>query len=184
MQIENTPKRDLRAVFAEMDRFFRREGRVHDAMRAIAAHLDEQGIAYAIAGGMALVAHGYERVTTNLDVLIGAKDLEEGRRAIVEYHEIESSVPIRLLEAGRYPGDRRPKPVAFPDPADVTVEIGGIKYVGLAPLMEMKLASGISNPGRLKDLADVQETIRILKLPREFGTRLNAYVRGKFEELY
>ena len=74
--------------------------------------------------------------------------------------------------------------MAFPDPADVTVEIGGIKYVGLAPLMEMKLASGISNPGRLKDLADVQETIRILKLPREFGTRLNAYVRGKFEELY
>jgi hypothetical protein len=33
-------------------------------------------------------------------------------------------------------------------------------------------------------LADVQELIRVLKLPREFGGKLNAYVRGKFEELF
>jgi hypothetical protein len=48
----------------------------------------------------------------------------------------------------------------------------------------MKLASGMSAAHRLKDLADVQELIRVLKLPREFTDRLNPYVRDKFEELW
>ena len=31
------------------------------------------------------------------------------------------------------PGDGKPKPVAFPDPADVGVEIDGIHYIALRP---------------------------------------------------
>ncbi|HKB05797.1 MAG TPA: hypothetical protein VKD90_26610, partial [Gemmataceae bacterium] len=49
---------------------------------------------------------------------------------------------------------------------------------------ELKLASGISSPGRLRDLSDVQDLIRILRLSRDFATRLNPYVRPKFEELW
>src|SRR5437867_3859430 len=55
--------------------------------------------------------------------------------------------------------------------------------VGLLSLLELKLASGMSAPHRLKDLADAQELIRILKLPREFIDLLNPYVREKFDEL-
>ena len=41
----------------------------------------------------------------------------------------------------------------------------------------------MTNPGRLKDLADVQELIRALKLNAEFGEQLDPYVRPKFAEL-
>jgi hypothetical protein len=175
--------KDVRAALEESDRFFRGEGRVHCGMRAVAMNLDEERIPYAIVGGMALVAHGYERVTTNLDILVRDVDRESGRAAIGKCGEITSSVPIRLLVSGQFPGDGKPKPVAFPDPADVAVEIEGIKYVDLVTLVELKLASGISNPGRLKDLADVQELIKVLKLSKEFAAKLDAYVRPKFQEL-
>lgn len=52
----------------------------------------------------------------------------------------------------------------------------GLEYV--------KLASGMTAPHRLKDLADVIEVIRALKLPAGFGEDLHPYVRGKFEELW
>jgi len=92
-------------------------------------------------------------------------------------------VRIEFLVSGQYPGDGKSKPVAFPDPATAAVEIGGIKYLRLEKLIELKLASGMTNPGRLKDLADVQELIRVLKLGTDFQTRLDPYVQPKFQEL-
>ena len=41
----------------------------------------------------------------------------------------------------------------------------------------------MTNAGRLKDLADVQELIRALHLPAEFAERLDPFVRAKFQEL-
>jgi hypothetical protein len=54
----------------------------------------------------------------------------------------------------------------------------------LPTLIELKLASGMTNPGRLKDLADVQELIRVLKLPADFSDQLNPFVRGRYSELW
>jgi hypothetical protein len=51
-------------------------------------------------------------------------------------------------------------------------------------LIELKLASGMTNPLRLRDIADVQELIRILKLPAEFADRLNPFVQDKYRELW
>ena len=42
----------------------------------------------------------------------------------------------------------------------------------------------MTNPGRLKDLADVQELIRVLHLPADFSHQLDTYVRDKFAELW
>jgi len=42
----------------------------------------------------------------------------------------------------------------------------------------------MTNPGRLKDLADVQELIRVLKLPADFSDQLNPFVRGRYSELW
>jgi hypothetical protein len=41
----------------------------------------------------------------------------------------------------------------------------------------------MTNPGRLKDLADVQELIRVLKLDETFVLNLDSYVREKFNEI-
>jgi hypothetical protein len=42
----------------------------------------------------------------------------------------------------------------------------------------------MTNPGRLKDLADVQEVIRALGLPADYADRLDPYVRPKYAELW
>ena len=72
----------------------------------------------------------------------------------------------------------------FPNPSDFVVVIDGVNTISLEKLIELKLASGISAGDRLKDLADVQELIKLKGLNAEFADRLNKYVRAKYIELY
>ncbi len=72
----------------------------------------------------------------------------------------------------------------FPNPNESETEIDGIKTVSLEKLIELKLASGITAPHRLKDLADVQEIIKIKNLSAGFVEKLNPFVREKFFELH
>ena len=71
----------------------------------------------------------------------------------------------------------------MPDPIAASTEIDGIRFLTLEKLIELKLASGISAPDRLKDLADVQELIKIKNLDAEFAKKLDPYVRAKYVEL-
>jgi hypothetical protein len=98
--------------------------------------------------------------------------------------DAESGVRIEFIVTGQFPGDGKPKPVAFPDPEQVAIELNGIQFLNLETLVELKLSSGISNPQRAKDLTDVQEMIKVLDLPQIFGDRLNLYVQPKFRELW
>ena len=172
-----------------------RDDPVHQTLYRIAHKLQELRITYAVAGGMALVAHGYDRTTVDVDVLVTSEGLAAAHRELEglgyvapfegskQLRDTQSGVRIEFLVTGQFPGDGKPKPVAFPDPQEASVELDGIRYVSLVSLIELKLASGMTNPGRLKDLADVQELIRILQLPERFD-RLNPYVRGKYTELW
>jgi hypothetical protein len=93
-------------------------------------------------------------------------------------------VDIDVVLSGTYPGDGRPKPVVFPDPAVVAERGSRVALLPLATLLELKLASGMTSPHRLKDLADVQEVIRIMRLPRMLAEGLNSFVREKYLELW
>src|SRR5262249_1931595 len=93
-------------------------------------------------------------------------------------------VRIEFLVTGGYPGDGKPKPVRFPDPQEASVEIGGIPCLRLPTLIDLKLASGMTNPGRLADLGDVQNMIRELNLPKELAEQLDPFVRDKSLELW
>jgi hypothetical protein len=42
----------------------------------------------------------------------------------------------------------------------------------------------MTNPDRMKDLADVQELIRAAKLDLELGDALDPMVRSKYEEIW
>ena len=53
----------------------------------------------------------------------------------------------------------------------------------LEKLIELKLASGMTAPDRLKDLADIQELIKIRGLTSDLAERLDPYVRNKYLEL-
>jgi hypothetical protein len=184
------------AAVANATRFFMRDDPVNRALRAIAARLRELQIPYAVCGGMALVAHGYDRTTVDVDLLLTGQGLQAAHAELEalgyvppfagskNLRDVTTGVRIEFLVAGQFPGDGKPKPVAFPDPAAASIEIDGVRYLKLPNLIELKLASGMTNPGRLKDLADVQELIRVLKLKRDFAGQLNEYVRPTFEQLW
>lgn len=96
-----------------------------------------------------------------------------------------ANVRIDFLLTGDYPGDRKPKPVAFPDPSGAaTMGSDGYPVLELETLLELKIASGMTAPHRLRDLADALERIRKNRLPVEYAERLNPYVREKFRELW
>jgi hypothetical protein len=64
--------------------------------------------------------------------------------------DTELGVKIEFLVTGNYPGDGKPKPVAFPDPSTIAVELDDRKYIPLTTLMELKFASGMTNPHRFE----------------------------------
>ena len=169
---------------------------VHQSLRQITSRLEQLGIPYAVLDGMALVAHGYVRTTEDVDILLTPEGLDAVHRQLDglgyvppfsgsrNLRDATTGVRIEFVLTGQYPGDGKQKPVAFPEPSTRSVEIDGIRYLNLSSLIELKLASGITNAGRLRDLADVQELIRVLKLPAEFAGQLDPYVRPKYVELW
>lgn len=180
----------------EAQRFFMGESKVQQALDKVAHLLEEDGIPYAIIGAMALNAYGYRRLTVDVDLLLTPEGLEAfkakhlGLGYIQKFpgskglRDTEHGVPIDVVLAGEYPGDGKPKPVAFPDPASVAVRGERVALLPLPRLIELKLASGMTAPHRLKDLADVLEMIRILKLPAGMAEELNPYVQEKYQELW
>ncbi len=169
---------------------------VQRALKQIAALLEGASIPYAVAGAMALNWYGYRRVTMDVDLLVTREGLQAlkvlalGRGYLEKFpgskglKDTANNVQIDFLIAGDYPGDGKPKPVRFPDPALASVAGEGARYLPLPVLIELKLASGLSAPHRLKDLADILELIRSSKLGRELASELDASVRAKYDELW
>ncbi len=178
------PRREEKLVsgIEEADRFFNGEAGVQRATWKVAQILEENGIPYAITGGMALNAYGFLRVTNDVDLLLTREGLESFQA--IHPTLTEHGVPIDVVLAGEYPGDGKPKPVAFPDPASVAVPGERVALLPLPHLIELKLASGMTAPHRLKDLADVLETVRALSLPSNLAEELDPYVREKYLELW
>lgn len=181
---------------AYAERFFMGEAEVQQALRKLVDELDDAEIPYAIAGAMALNQYGYRRVTVDVDVLLTRDGLERlkagvlGRGYVEKFpgskglRDTEHGVTIDVLIAGDYPGDGKPKPVRFPDPATVAVRGTHGAYLPLPTLVELKLASGLSAPHRLKDLADVLELVRATELPLDLAEQLDPTVRDKYRELW
>lgn len=180
----------------ECSSFLMGTSNVQAALARLAATLDEANIPYAIAGAMALNEYGYHRVTADVDVLLTPEGLSRlkakvlGRGYLEKFpgskglRDTEHNVVIDVLLAGDYPGDGKPKSVQFPDPARVARRGSTAAFLPLATLVELKLASGLSAPHRLKDLADVLELIKAIRLERELVGELEPSVREKYLELW
>lgn len=192
----NVDARSLLGAYAEGLRYFMGEGTLNTALAQVADDLKRHGIDYMVIGAVAMLAHGYPRFTEDIDLVLTAEGLETFHRELVglgylpafegarkRLRSTKGNVPVEVIVAGEYPGDGRPKPVSFPVPSEASIEIGGVRVATLEKLVELKLASGMTAPDRLKDLADVQELIKARGLPAEFAEQLNPYVREKFLEL-
>jgi len=153
-----------------------------------------------VIGAIALLAHGFPRYTESLDVVLNNEGFEKFRKEMlgrggwggpIGYDSVSQNakvvraspegVLINFKIAGEFPGDGEPKPVSFPQPSEASPDV--IQFATLEKLIELKLASGMTAPDRLKDLADVQEMIKIKSLDREFAVKLHPYVRDKYLEL-
>lgn len=196
----NTYERDGKSIWRvlrEADELFAKRGAVYDALHRLDRRLEEEGIPYALIEGMALISHGYERLTKDVDILLTSEGLAAFREKCVgrgyvpafagarkTFRDTANNVRIEIIKTGEYPGDGKPKPVVFPDPAQASIERDGIRVIQLEKLIELKLASGLSAAHRLRDLADVQDLIVALDLPIDLAERIDASVRDGYRRLW
>jgi hypothetical protein len=196
LDYEEQLNRNPRWAMMEGGLHFEKENKVFESLRRITKKLDELGIPYAVVGGMALFHHGYRRFTDDVDLLVTKDDLKTIHEKLEglgwnpaftgskHLKDAQTGVKVEFLTTGDYPGDGKPKPVSFPDPKNSFVTIDGMNFIDLHHLVEMKLASGMSNINRMKDLTDVMEIIKFVPLPAEFVEKINPYVQHKFVELW
>ena len=186
-------------MLREASAYFAGRGRVRGTLPRLTQRLSEGGIPSAWLGGLALAEHGYPRLTEDIDLLLTPSGVARFRQRLVgrgyrpafsgaekTFRDTETAVRVEILTTGEYPGDGLSKPVAFPDPTTpgVTAEIDGIRVVALEKLIELKLASGMSAPHRLRDLADVQDLITRLELSLTLAERLDPSVQASYRDLW
>lgn len=184
----------LDEVFDRVGAFFMNKSPQHEAARRITRTLDEMGIPYAIAGAMAVNAHGHRRTTEDVDLLmtreglaafkarwlgLGWVNLFAGSKSV---RDTEANVKIDVLITGEFPGDGKPKPIAFPDPGVAEPNPAGYPVLPLPTLIELKLASAMTAPHRPRDYDDVIQLIRANKLPEDFA--VDPYVADKYREMW
>ena len=189
-------ERSVLQTYEEGLRYFMGNGSLNNTLAQLAADLKQNGIDYVVIGAVALLAHGYPRFTEDIDLIMTQEGLERFHQTLIglgsqsafpgtrkRLRSTKDGVSIEVMTSGEFPGDGKPKPVAMPLPSEAATEIDGVRFVTLEKLIELKLASGMTAPHRLKDLADVQELIKIHSLTSSFADGLNPYVRNKFLEL-
>jgi hypothetical protein len=191
----NVGSRSVHDVYREGLRYFMGEGNLHGALGQLSIDLKQHGIDYMVIGAVALMAYGYPRFTEDIDLVMTPEGLQAFHQELIglgcpaspgakkRLRSTRDGVSIEVIVTGEYPGDGKPKPVSFPVPATASTEIEGVQIVTLEKLIELKLASGMTAPDRLKDLADVQELIKVRGLTSEFAASLNPYVREQYLKL-
>lgn len=169
-------------------KFFMGEADAQQALHRLTAILEADGLPYAIIGAFALNEYGNRRVTVDVDLVMRDEHLQAFRRLLLG-HGYDERVPctgklfdsvhgvnINVLSTGRFPGDDKPKPIAFPDPAVAARRGERFALLPIPRFIELKLASGMAAPHRGKDLVDVQELIRIAALPASVADELHPWV--------
>jgi len=135
------------------------------ALPRLRALLLAAALPYRLVGGIAVVHHGYERSTRDLDVLVPA-GAEVAIDPLLEAHGFMRQSRTRLLHAASgvsidllIAGDPMPRPgqPSYPEPVDVLASPRDPGVIGLAGLVVLKLRAG-----RLQDRADVAALLKRL----------------------
>jgi hypothetical protein len=132
-----------------------------------------------VLGGIAVYLHGVARSTVDLDLyasdrkIIAAQLAAAGARWDSGNREhLLDGVPIHTVTA---------------DEAGVRIErtsvIDGVRVVQLKDLIAIKVLCGLKNPGRSKDIGDVEELIRVVPLDKRFAGKLPRTIRAEFKAL-
>jgi len=135
---------------------------VQRAAEKIVGILEREGVPYAVIGALALNEHGHRRVTVDVDLVMREEDLQAFKHRWLgqgyaervpgtgKLIDTELGVHIDVLSPGRFPGDDKPKPIMFPDPAVTAIRGKPFALLPIERWIELKLASGMVAPHRLK----------------------------------
>ena len=77
------PSDQLWRSLKEGSELFQHEGDIYATLRRLVDELDQNGLDYALIGGMALVAHGYRRFTEDIDILLTPEALQIFRERLI-----------------------------------------------------------------------------------------------------
>lgn len=174
-------------------------GRYGRVVKALEHTLNACNCESVVGGGWAVWRHGYiGRVTQDVDIALPIDRIEDFLRAAsVSGFDVltqpegrwpkllhrDTSIEVDILPEGGRPGTAsRPAPTKIPHPRCMGAVAGTLKYMALAPLIELKLAAG-----RVRDEADVVELVRsnrdqIGDLRQHLAT-VSAQYAHRFEEL-
>ncbi len=121
---------DYLALLQEASDFYMSRGDVFTTLQNLTRRLDAEKIPYALVGGLALGAHGFVRMTQDVDLLMTREGLELFKEKFLgrgylpafsgaqkSFRDTATQIRIEILVTGDYPGDGKPKAIAFPDPS-------------------------------------------------------------------
>jgi len=146
-------------------------GRYGRIIKAIDHVLESVACESVVAGGWAVWFHGFEgRMTQDVDIVLAADRIEEFLRvaAVAGFEVIaqkpgrwpkirhkETGIKVDILPEGAQPGTpARLAPTTIPHPSKLGAAGTKLRYIELAPLIELKLAAG-----RPQDEADVAKLV-------------------------
>lgn len=145
-----------------------------DAARKLQAKVEAP-----VLGGIAVYLHGYPRATVDLDFYTPDRQVtDEQLRAAGARWDTEAREHLF--------GQVRIHTVTPEDAGHVvrTVStIDGVRVVSLKDLIAIKLRTGLENAGRAKDIADVQELIRLVPLDKTFAAKLPKDLRQDYKRM-
>jgi hypothetical protein len=148
--------------------------RILDVARSLRDRVDAP-----VLGGIAVYLHGYLRTTVDLD-LYTADRRQTSEELLTAGARWDAAKREHVLDGVRIH-------TVTPDDAGHTVErtsiIDGVRVVSLKDLIAIKLICGLNNPGRSKDIGDVEELIRAIPLDKRFAGKLPPTLRASFKKL-
>src|SRR5207248_318270 len=126
-----------------------------------------------VLGGIAVYLHGGGRSTVDLDLYTTDRHVTAAQLEAAGAHWDKAGREHVLDGVCIY--------TVTPQEAGVTIErtsiIDGIRVVTLKDLIAIKLICGMKNPGRSKDLGDIEELIRSVPLDKRFAAKLPRNIR-------
>ena len=144
----------------------------------VARHLKDT-VDAPVLGGIAVILHGYARTTVDLDLYTLDRQVTDAQLKAAGARW-DAGAREHLLNGVRIH-------TVTPEDAGHVVEktsiIKGVRVVSLRDLISIKLLCGLENFGRSKDVADVEELVRVVPLDKRFAGKLPSKLRAPFKAI-
>jgi hypothetical protein len=105
-----------------------------DDVKSLAQYLSEQGVEYALVGGYALAAHGFNRFTEDIDILVNPS-AANSRRWILALSRLPDAAAAELAAEGDVFADDERYAIRINDEftVDVMPSIAGLSWEDMKP---------------------------------------------------